>query len=287
MMVLRQVKLFKLYLQSFTRKNKMARIWILFVAMLVISSCVPNRKIVYLQKDDVNKGSSIPKDSVLRSHPMQIQEYRIQPLDILSIQFESLTSEEFDFFSKSAPAVRTGGSNISSNAALVGILVDVNGEVEYPVVGKISVAGLTIFEAQSKLQRIAAQYLKDVVVRVRMLNFRYTLLGEVNGENTVVTNNPRLTMMEAIGQAGGLTELADRSNVKVIRQVGNESQVFYVNLLKEDYIESPFYYVQQNDVIIVPPLRQRAFKRYFSSNLTLVVSSVSAILFFLTISDRL
>jgi polysaccharide biosynthesis/export protein len=266
----------------------MTRIWILFGAvLLIISSCVPNRKIVYLQKDDVNRGSSIPKDSVLRSHPMQIQEYRIQPLDILSIQFESLTSEEFDFFSKSAPAVRTGGSNISSNAALVGILVDVNGEVEYPVVGKISVAGLTIFEAQSKLQQIAAQYLKDVVVRVRMLNFRYTLLGEVNGENTVVTNNPRLTMMEAIGQAGGLTELADRSNVKVIRQVGNESKVFYVDLLKEDYIESPFYYVQQNDVIIVPPLRQRAFKRYFSSNLSLVVSSVSAILFFLTISDRL
>ena len=94
-------------------------------------------------------------------------------------------------------------------------------------------------------------------------------------------------MMEAIGQGGGLSELADRSHVKVIRQVGSESKIFYVNLLDEDYVESPFYYVQQNDVIIVPPLRQRTFKRYFTSNLSLIVTSISTLLFFITISDRL
>lgn len=265
----------------------MTRTWLLLpLVILILSSCVPNRKIVYLQQDDVND-KSIPKDSILRSHQMKIQEYRIQPLDILSIQFESLTSEEFDFFSKSSPALRASGANIGANATLTGIMVDVNGEIEYPVVGKISVAGLTIFEAQVKLKEIAAKYLRDVVVRVRMLNFRFTLLGEVNGERTVVSNNPRLTMMEAIGQGGGLTELADRSNVKVIRQVGNESKIFYVNLLEEDYTESPFYFVQQNDVIIVPPLKQRTFKRYFTSNLSLILSSVSAVLFFITLSDRL
>lgn len=261
------------------------RLWLLFAGLIFLGACVPNKKIVYLQKDDLKNRKDIPKDSVLRSHPMQIREYRIQPLDVLSIRFESLTTEEFDFFSKSAPGM--GGGSIGPNAALTGIMVDINGEVEYPVVGKIKISGLTIFEAERELREIAAQYLRDVVVRVRMLNFRFTLLGEVNGERTVVTNNPRLTMMEAIGQGGGLTELADRSNVKVIRQVGSESQIFYVNLLEEDYIESPFYYIQQNDVIIVPPLRQRTFKRYFTSNLSLIVTSISAVLFFLTISDRL
>jgi polysaccharide biosynthesis/export protein len=266
----------------------MTRIWLVFgVALLVLSSCVPNRKVVFLQKEDLKNRNEIPTDSILRTHTMEIQEYRIQPLDILSIQFESLTNEEFDFFSKSSPNQRLSGGNINTSAALTGIMVDINGEIEYPVVGKIKVVGLTIFEAQAKLREIAVQYLRDVVVRVRMLNFRYTLLGEVNGERTIISQNPRLTMMEAIGQGGGLTELADRSSVKVIRQVGNESQVFYVNLLNEDYIESPFYYVQQNDVIIVPPLRQRAFKRYFGSNLSLIVTSVSAVLFFLSLSDRL
>jgi len=260
----------------------MTRIWLFISVCLFFSACVPNRKIVYLQKNDLKNRKQIPKDSVLRTHTMQIQEYRIQPLDILSIQFESLTTDEFDFFTKSAPNVGFGGGA----SPMTGLMVDVNGQVEYPVVGKIKLAGLTIFEAQNKLQGIAHQYLRDVVVRVRMLNFRYTLLGEVNGERTVVVNNPRLTIMEAIAQGGGLTELADRSTVKVIRQVGAEAQVFYVNLLKEDYIESPFYYVQQNDVIIVPPLRQRTFKKYFFSNLGSITATISAFLFFLTITER-
>lgn len=265
-------------------KNKeMTRIWLILGALvLLLGACVPNRKIVYLQKDDLKKGEETPRDTILRTHSMQIQEYRIQPLDILNIQFESLTGEEFDFFAKASPQVRSSGG--AGNVALSGIMVDVNGEIEYPVVGKIKVSGLTVFEAQNKIKEIASEYLRNVVVRVRMLNFRFTVLGEVNGEKTVLSTNTRLTMMEAIGLAGGLTELADRSYVKVIRQSGNESNIFYVNLLNEDYLESPYYYVQQNDVIIVPPLKQRTFKKYFASNLSLITATLSAVLFILTVT---
>lgn len=92
-------------------------------------------------------------------------------------------------------------------------------------------------------------------------------------------------MMEAIGQAGGFGELADRAHVKVLRQQGSETQVFYVNLLEEDYLESPYYFVQQNDVIIVPPLRQRAFRRYFTNNLAVITSTLSFGLFIYTITQ--
>ena len=240
---------------------------------------------MYLQQDDLKGRKQIPKDSILRSRTMQIEEYRIQPLDNLSIQFESLTGEEFDFFSKTSPQLRTGG-NLGTSAALTGVLVDVNGEIEYPVVGKIKVSGMTIFEAQQKLKEIASQYLEDVVVRVRMLNFRYTVLGEVNGEKTVISPTTRLTFIEAVADAGGLTELADRSHVKVLRQAGSETQVFYVNLLEEGFIESRYYFVQQNDVIIVPPLRQRTFKRYFTANLGLLTTTLSAVFFILTITNN-
>ncbi|MFZ6009146.1 MAG: polysaccharide biosynthesis/export family protein, partial [Bacteroidota bacterium] len=114
-------------------------------------------------------------------------------------------------------------------------------------------------------------------VRVKMLNFRFTVLGEVNGEKVVVATNPRLTVMEAIGMAGGFTDLADRSLVKVVRQKGLETEVYYVNLLEEKFIESPFYYVQQNDVIIIPPLKQRAFRRYFPQNLGIATATLSGI----------
>lgn len=265
------------------KKTFLTRLALFFVFLSVLfSACVPNRKVVFLQKDDLKERDEIPKDSILRSHPMQITEYRIQPLDILSINFETLSSEEFDFFSRVSPQSNVG-SNVSANVLLNGIMVDTNGEIEYPVVGKIKVLGLTLFQAQDTIQAIASKYLRDVVVRVRMLNFRYTVLGEINGEKTVTSPNTRLTMTEAIGLAGGFTELADRSHVKVVRQSGSESKVFYVNLLEEDFLESPYYYVQQNDVIIVPPLKQRPFRRYFSNNLALFVSTLSTVLFIITL----
>lgn len=266
----------------------MTRIWLyLGVTLFVFGACVPNRKIVYLQKDDLKHRDEIPKDTVLRTHGLKIKEYRIQPLDVLSINFETLSMEgdSFDFLSKlSSQNNSGGGGGANTNLILNGILVNSEGMVEYPVMGKIKVAGLTLFEAQDTIRELASHYVPNVIVRVRMLNFRFTVLGEVNGEQTVTSTNIRLNMMEAIGLAGGLTELADRSTVKVIRQVGNEAQVFYVNLLEEKYLESPYYYVQQNDVIIVPPLRQRPFRRYFTSNLAVITSAISFVLLIVTLS---
>lgn len=262
------------------------RLWLFFAGLTFLASCVPNKKLVYLQDDDLKKRDEIPKDTVLRTHPLTIEEYRIQPLDILSINFETLSDENdsFDFLQKLSPQNRMGVANVAANAALMGIVVDVNGNVEYPVLGVIELSGLSIFEAEDKLREVASQYVPDVIVRVRMLNFRYTVLGEVNGEKTVTSTNTRLTMMEAIGQAGGFGELADRSHVKVIRQNGNTSEVYYLNLLEEDYLESPYYFVKQNDVIIVPPLKQRPFRRYFTSNLAVITSAISFVLLVITLS---
>jgi polysaccharide export outer membrane protein len=263
----------------------MTRIWLFFImALLIFGACVPAKKIVYLQKDDLSNRKRIPKDSILRTHPLNIQEVRIQPLDVVSVSFESLTTEEFDFFARASPGTRTTGGTMGTTG---GVVVDAQGEIEYPVVGKVRVAGLTIFQCQDTLRNIASKYLRDVIVRVRILNFRFTMLGEVSGEKTVTSSNTRLTMMEAVSLGGGLTELADRANVKVIRQHGDETQIFYVNLLEEKFLESPYYYVQQNDVIIVPPLRQRTFKRYFMSNLGLVTTGFTTILFILSLSNKL
>src|SRR5688572_24901001 len=124
--------------------------------VLVLSSCVPNKKIVYLQKDDLKDREEIPKDTILREHNLAVREYRIQPLDVLNINFETLSNENdaFDFLDKLSPASRTGG-NASNNAMLNGMLVDTEGYVDYPVLGKIKLGGLTLFQARDTLQAAA------------------------------------------------------------------------------------------------------------------------------------
>ncbi len=259
---------------------------IAFLLSLLIVSCVPNRKITYLQKDDLNK-RTFKRDTVLRTHSLIFNEYKIQPLDMVSINFETLSDENdsFNFLTKLSPQNRTTGAGVNGMIQN-GIFVNSEGNVEYAVLGKIKLAGLTIFQAQDKIKEVASKYIPDVIVRVRMLNFRFTVLGEVNGENTVVSLNPRVTLMEAIGLAGGLSELADRSAVKIVRQNGNITEVFYVNLLDENFIESPYYYVQQNDLIIVPPLKQRTFRKYFTSNLGIITSAISFGLLIYTLSNK-
>lgn len=247
-----------------------------FLALLVLgASCISNRKVQYLQQSDVNK-TKLFKDSILRLYEIDSFSYRIQPHDALFIRFESSTEESFDFLA----ADQSGGGNVN-NPNAVGLnadLVDEQGEISIPVIGKLKVAGLTIFEIQDKLQGIASQYLDGTKVRVRLVNFRFTVLGEVNQEGNITTMNNRVTLPEAIGLAGGLGELANRSQVKVIRQQGNKVEVAYVDLLREDLILSPFYYIHQNDILIVPPLQQRPFRKYFGQNLSLFISSLSLLL---------
>jgi polysaccharide biosynthesis/export protein len=252
------------------------RIWLLFIGVIFLASCVPNKKVVLLQHEDVNiKG--LPTDSIVRTYALDTFQYKIQPNDIVSVRFQSLTPKEFDFFSGGLQA--QAGVNLQQGGALIlGELVDENGEISFPVVGKVRVAGLTVFQIEQKLQDIASGYVESPIVKVRLLNYRITVLGEVAREGTVTLTNNRVSMLEALGMAGGLGELADRANVKLIRQRGGVTEVQYLNLLDENFFNSPYYYVYQNDVLIVPPLRQRPFRRYFGTNLSLIVSTISLLL---------
>lgn len=261
----------------------MIRFLLLVVGSLVfLSSCVTNKKYVYLQKDDVNV-KDLPKDTIVRSYAIQKYEYRIQPEDNISVRFESLTPQEYDIFNRNMAAQQQNQNLNQGNAILIGELVDPQGEITYPVVGKVKVAGMTVYEAQNKLQQIADQYLESPVVKVRLINFRFTVLGEAKSEGTIVVSNNRVNYIEAIGLAGGLTDLADKRNLKLIRQINGKAEVRYLNLLDESFIDSPEYFVHQNDILIVPALRQRPYQTYFGKNLSLIISSISLLLITITV----
>lgn len=251
------------------------------ILALLFGGCVSNKKVQYLQHNDVN-AENLQKDTVLRSYNTAKKEYKIQPYDILSIDFKSLTEEEFDFFKRGG----IDNSNSTTASNISGELVDTKGEIEYPVIGKIKIEGLTIFEAQDTLQSIANEFLKEAVVKVRLLNFRFTILGEVKQEGTISSYDNQISILEGIGLAGGLSDLADRSNVKIIRNTKGLVEIQYVNLLDEAFINSPFYYIHQNDIILLPPLKQRTFRKYATQNTSLILSSISAILLAINLLRR-
>lgn len=250
--------------------------YLFFLALtgIILSSCVQNKKLVYLQHGDELEGS-VKYDTVLRNYDLAEYTYKIQPEDILKVKVESLTNSDFDIFKKQEDNI--GTANLD-NIRLNGYLVDRQGYIEFAHLGKIKAAGLSLSELEEELQNIAKNYLESPIVKVRLLNFRLTVLGEVNREGIVSSINTRVTMMEAIGLAGGFTDLANREKVKLIRQEGGQSKVLFINLLEENYMSSSNFFVHQNDILIVPPLKQRPFRKYFGPNVGLVLSSISTLL---------
>jgi polysaccharide export outer membrane protein len=240
-----------------------------------MASCVTNKKTQYLQKEDVNREPS-QSDSLVRKYETFGGSYKIQPNDILHIQVKSITDPNYNFFELNNDQP-TQNMNTTA-AALNGHLVDPSGKIDFPVVGKVHVAGLTIIEVQDEVKKIAARFIRDPVVNARIVNFRFSVLGEVMKEVTVTTLNNDVTLFEAISLAGGLTELADRANIKLIRYTNGTSEVRYLNLLEEEFLESDNIFIHQRDVLVVPPLRQKPFKTNFGPNLALILASLSTIL---------
>lgn len=256
---------------------------LIFTALVCLfASCVPNKKVLYLQtQDELDK--DFETDTTLRKYDQKIYEYKIQPQDILSVNVTSLTEDEYDIFRDN----QNQNQQINpQGAALSGYLVDINGNIEFPVVGKIRVIGLSIGQAEQRIQQSIKSYLVNPVVRVRILNFRITILGEVNKEGVVEILNNQASVLEVVARAGGLTDLAKRDAIKLIRKNRDQMSVSYLNLLDEEFINSPNYYLQNNDMLIIEPLKQRPYRKYFGPNLAIILSSFSVLLLTLNLINN-
>ena len=176
---------------------------------------------------------------------------KIQPDDALFILVKSLdqeTAEPFNLFSSANVALA------SNNPTLSGYLVDTEGNIDFPVLGRLKLEGRTIDEAKKYIIDKLKPYLLNPVVTIRFMNFRYTVLGEVGAPNTISVPGERITILEALGQAGDLTPYSNREKILVIREQSGKREFGYINIQSPEIFDSPYFYLQQNDIIYVEPI---------------------------------
>lgn len=246
------------------------------ILLLIFSSC-STRNLVYF--------SDLPQNTEISEEVLNVQEPTIQPIDLLSITVSTLNPESNLLFNSGIISNTGGSTNTSGTVSMInsGYRVDKTGSINFPVLGKIEVAGLTLDEATEKITQLLQKEAKSPIVNVKLLNFRITVIGEVKNPNTFPVLTERINIVEAIGLAGDLTPYGKRENVLLIREVDGVRTTVRLDLNKKAVFSSPYFFLQQNDVIYVEPVKARAEQASVTrSHVSLTISIVSIISLLLT-----
>lgn len=225
---------------------------ILIAILCVVTSCVSNKKIAYFQDIQAIDKANLDSAAIFT-------EPRIQADDILSINVFTLNPQTGVVVNQAASTPLLGGSaNIAASAQQIsGFLVDKNGEIEFALVGKIKVAGLTTYEARELVRNKVSAFYKEPNVQLRFANFKVSVLGEVNAPSTYTLPNEKVSILDALSLAGDLTIYGKRENILIIRDNNGKKEFARLNLNSSKTFNSNFYYLKQNDVIYVEPNKAR------------------------------
>jgi polysaccharide export outer membrane protein len=225
-------------------------LFISFGMILSLSSCVTHDELL-----NFNQGPAFP------TTPEAIQnlpQLTIQPDDLLSIRIKALDPIAAMPFNIDPENMNMQMMNANGGMRpLIGYLVDREGTIDMPMLGKIKVLGRTTDEVRQIVLEKLEPFLNNPVVSVRFLNFRITVLGEVLQPGTFFVANERVTVLDMLGQAGDITPYGNRTNILVIREEDGQREFGRLNLQERDIFASPYFYLQQNDVIYVEPLEVR------------------------------
>ncbi len=248
---------------------------VLIVCGLILTSCAPNSSILYLQ------------DSERIATDLKSFANTIQPDDNLLITITSDDSElAAPFNNMFLAGESTQSKNISSDEKIIGYLVDTNGEIDFPRIGKIHVGGLTRIQAEEKLRGLITPYIINPGINLRILNFKISVIGEVQRPGSQEIDGDRITILEALSNAGDLTIYGKRSHILVIREKEGVRSIKEIDLTNSDFINSEYYYLAHNDVIYVSPNKTKVNSSIVGPNLTVGLSAISLIITIIALSIR-
>jgi polysaccharide export outer membrane protein len=240
-----------------------------FLVVLLLFSCKSREEVVYYQNID----------GLANVEQSNTYEIKIQPDDLLMIIVSADDPETAIPFNLSSVSVPTANNMMATRGqeTMQSYLVNANGMIDFPVLGKLKVAGLTRSEVLQLFKDKISKYIKNPIINLRIMNFKISVQGEVTLPGTYSVSSERITLIEALSMAKDLTIYGKRDNILIIREVNGVKSYNRVDITKADFINSPFYYLSQNDVVYVEPNKTRINGAAVGTN-TGVIISVSSLL---------
>ena len=254
-------------MKNYSIVNTQYAIYILLF-LFTFSSCITNRDLEYIRSSKEIKNAKANK-----------QDYLLQQGDLISVQISTTTQQQHDFFNKE----NTSNSQLMiQNPYLYGYIINEEGNLDLPSLGKVKAAGFTLRELENVIKNIAVSYFESPVIKLNIINFEITILGEVNSPGTFKIIDPEVNILYALSLSGDMTQFGNRRKVKVIRNENELNRVFYIDLTKKGVLNNSDFMLQPHDIIYVAPLNK---KFYAFNNITNVVSmALSAVTLYLLIN---
>ena len=240
----------------------------LIALIIVAASCSTQKELSYLNNLSETGGEEY--------FTMDVPNYEIQPRDIIYVSVKAQTPEG------SLTDVMTDRSGVSTSYIqseasqyVLGYSIDPEGYVAVPLFGKVPVAGMTIYQVRDLFQHKVDSLFRHAYVEVRLLSYKYTVIGEVRLPGTFINYNDQLTVLEAIGRAGGISETGTKEKILVIRPTGDQTVTYHIDLQDKSLLSSPAYFITPNDVVIVQPNPKKVFNVNLPT-ISFVISTVTA-----------
>lgn len=253
-------------------KKGITKLLILLLSMLLFS-CASREKLVYLQNE-------------FNAQNVTQFQTRIQPDDVLMIIISSENPEVAAPYNLKSVALQSNSDESSQMQPTQTYIVDVEGNIEFPVLGKVKLGGLSKEEAVNYIKNLLEDHVKDAVVNLRILNYKISVLGEVNRPGTFSIPSERVTVLEALGKAGDLTIYGKRKNVLLIREENGVISTHRLDLTKSDIVNSPYYYLAQNDVVYVEPNKTKINSSAVGPNIAIGISALSLVVTIIALTTR-
>jgi polysaccharide export outer membrane protein len=244
---------------------------ILTAALFLASSCTSQKKFAYL--------NNLPEPTGEETFTMEIPDYHIQPRDILYVTVKSMTPDGKieDYLGGTTTISGSNTMQGENGGYLYGYDVKTDGNILLPVIGAVQVEGKTLEETRRILQEEFGKSYKNVTVECKFLSFKYTVLGEVKSPGTYINYNNYLTVLDAVGHAGGVDDYGRKDKIIVVRSLKGGTKTFSVNLQDKKILTSEAYYLLPNDVIIVEPESRKIFNLNLPT-ISFVISTSTSLL---------